>query len=155
MMKIIRGDLAIGLLLLAIVLCLPARQSLGGKPTAPPPPTHYKIQFFTIRGAPALAQQDFNNQSQAVGGYYSPTAMRDHAWFYDPDVDPTTAINLNDPALGVVGVPPGWFMASARGLNERGAIVGWLERYDDPDGTLRRGFVLNLLPHLLNPARNH
>ena len=132
-----------------------AGTTFAGKPSPPPPPppppVRYEIQFFnTLTPGGGGYMNDFNNKSQAVG-WYSLNG-RKRAWFYDPVITPTGVTDLdqlvraNRPDSQLGGVPTDWFIASAVGMNELGAIVGYLELSNDPavNPTIRRGYVLDL-----------
>jgi hypothetical protein len=96
-----------------------------------------------------------NNLGQAVGNYY-PTPGVTRGFFYDPAIDPSVSTDLND--LDIAGMPEGWAIQSAEGLNDRGGIVGILAPSvgSPEDPSLRRGFILDMTaePPALLPLPN-
>lgn len=125
--------------------------SFAGKPTPPPPPAppvRYEIQFFSTPNGGGYIN-DFNDQSQAVGWYL--LNGRKRAWFYDPSSNPEGVTDLDQllelyhPDGEPGGAPGGWLLASAVGMNELGAIVGYMERPDDASANpIRQSYMLDL-----------
>lgn len=114
---------------------------MAGKPAPPPPPPpvpKMRIQFFDV---PNPSGDKFaigmNNQGQVVG-VYSTSTGEEHAFLYDPEVNPTMAVDLND----LVDAPEGWVIAKAYDINELGVVVGRLNSISD--STIARGFVCDL-----------
>jgi hypothetical protein len=134
-----------GLLAFLCALCALTSPALGqkGKPQPPPPPppvpVHYSIHYWQVPTGGTGWFNQMNNRGQAVGWYSLPDGSH-NAWLYDPDVDPNWALDLN--ALGVVGVPEGWVIASATGINDWGDITGYVMPTNDP--SVRRGYVINM-----------
>jgi hypothetical protein len=114
----------------------------GGGSNPPPPPVTYALKVFDM---PTIAtdyilMETYNMTSTGVvvgyfrqGGPYQP-------FLYDPSIDPDMAINLND--LGVAGLPEGWRIVAAIGVNEYGFVVGAIEEIAVPD--VYRGYLLDL-----------
>lgn len=125
----------------------------GGVEPAPLPPIRYEIRYFSVgfEGAPGAAVNDMNNLGDCVGFYVSPEGER-HAWICNPNADPNSVIDLNE--IGAVGVPDGFVISSAVGINDYGAVVGYLL----PAGSTgpRSGYVLDLSvdPPVLNLLPN-
>lgn len=109
-------------------------------PETPLPPIVYLSQDFNPPTATVRSiLNDMNNGGECVGNYDTPEGER-HAWLFDPFIDADTAVDLND--IGAVGVPEGWVIASAVGINDLGAIVGYLTHLGNLN--VRRGYVLDL-----------
>lgn len=147
MKTISRGGLVACLLLLGLILCTPVNQSHAGKPKPPPPlpPVRYAIQFWDLPNPgndgtdPNI--NDMNNLGQIVGWYFDPLGDQ-RAYLYHPEWD--LAVDL-EAAYGGAGVPPGWKVASAVGINYHGVIVGYLAPIGSPygGGGSRRGFRID------------
>lgn len=125
------------LALSAVVPC-----SFGGKPMPPPPlpPIKFQIQLWDVPYGGGKYINKMNNLGQVVGWYSHPNGEK-HGFLYDPTVNVDTAIDLND----VVATPAGWMISSAVGINDRGAIVGYLEPVGSSfDPNFRMGFILDM-----------
>jgi probable HAF family extracellular repeat protein len=121
----------------AVVPC-----SFGGKPMPPPPlpPIKFQIQLWDVPYGGGKYINKMNNLGQVVGWYSHPNGEK-HGFLYDPTVNANTAIYLND----VVATPAGWMISSAVGINNRGAIVGYLEPVGSSfDPNFRMGFILDM-----------
>ena len=147
--RLLLTTLCIGLLA-ALLLPLAVSAPGGGKgkpgaeepPPPPLPPIEYQIKYF-FPPTPSLFSNlnDMNNWGDCVG-YYETADGERHAWLYNSTIDrnnPNTAIDLND--IGAVGVPDGCIIASAVGINDFGAIVGYVTLLGDL--AVRRGYVLD------------
>ena len=120
----------------------------GGEDPPPPdselPPVEY-IPAYVATATNELLVNDLNDSAMAVGWYVHTSGVQ-NGWIYDPSVDVSTAIDLNDLAIdGLDDDGDGlndWYIASAVGLNNNGLVVGYVRPFDDP--TYRAGFVLDL-----------
>jgi probable HAF family extracellular repeat protein len=117
----------------------------GGKPKPPPPPPPpppvlYGIQFWTTpEPYSAFDIYGTNNLGQVVGRSWVPGTRPDHGFLYDPWTDLDSAVDLN--TLDIAGIPEGWKIRSAIGINDDGVIVGSLEKTDLT--VTRMGFILD------------
>jgi probable HAF family extracellular repeat protein len=123
----------------------------GGKPQPPPPPPPppappvlYGIQFWTLPAAfPYSIINQMNNLGQVVGRSWDDNQVS-HGFLYDPWTDPHCAIDLS--TLPIAGIPDGWMIRSAVGINDNGVIVGSMEPIlsnGDPDHTRQAGYILD------------
>jgi uncharacterized membrane protein len=143
---ICRRGLIIGLLATAVALATWIETSFGAKPAPPPPlpPIRYRIQYWTIPNAdPTTASLNgMNNLGQIVGWYYNLAGSR-RGYLYDPlSIDSHVAVDL-ETHVGGAGVPSGWRISGALGINDDGIIVGSVSPSEDADATVRQGFVLD------------
>jgi hypothetical protein len=114
----------------------------NGKPSVLPG-IRYVVTPVTL---PAGAAGNFfrtsdHNEAAAVVGWASDAANVRRAIAYLPSISLSQAFDLDDPALGIVGIPPGWHVRSAVGINNHGDIVGNLES-NDPANLTRKAFLL-------------
>lgn len=79
-----------------------------------------------------------NNHGQIVG-YMTAANGERRGYLYDPSFDPDTAIDLNDIA---VGIPDGWKIAKASGINDHGILVGDLSPVGGTEN-IRQAFTLD------------
>lgn len=107
----------------------------GGGSTLPK--VRYQIQMWDMPHDAGGVVNDMNNLGQVVGWELLESGAK-HAYLYDPQVDPTTAVDLN----AVVAAPEDWVIASAVAISDSGVIVGYLEPVES-DGTVRAGYVLD------------
>jgi hypothetical protein len=128
----------------AIVAAL-AVSAFAAKPAPPPPPIRYQIQYWDVPSPTGFAYQtDMNNLGQVVGWYMDVNGEK-LAYLYDPSVSPTMAIDLTS-AYAAAGLPAGWVVASAVGINDQGLIVGYLAPSGSPSNSpVRQGFLLDTL----------
>ena len=147
----------------ALVLsCLTGGSEGKGKPDKggdTTPPVQYAIRFLDVAGTESsyLTAMEMNNSGQVVGYYFLPEDGLDgkldfnFAFLYDPALDDSNdpfgqAIDLNDLEFDVdYGVPAGWVIAAAAGINDRGDIVGAIRPADSIYGEApRRGCVIDM-----------
>lgn len=105
------------------------------------PPVRYSVMLVAMPDT-SYFFNDCNESGAIVGWTMGVGSKRGFA--YLPSVNATTAIDLTDPAFGVQGVPDGWFVSSAVGINNRGDIAGYLEPIDGEPYTNRRGYFLDM-----------
>ncbi len=145
--------LIVGSLLFIVACVLAGELALAGKPVPPPPlpPVRYRIKYpqlpanynpdmyLTVEGITSPFFLNNKWQVQAVGAYMDLDG-RYTAFLYDPAVDPNKAIDLNSWFDGNRGVPEGYYLRSARDINDENVIIGQLE---DQAGN-RCGFAIDL-----------
>jgi probable HAF family extracellular repeat protein len=113
----------------------------GGKPQPPPPPPPvlYDIQLWTPPAAfPHSLPIKMNKWGQVVGRCWDANGVS-HGFLYDPSTDLDCAIDLS--TLPIAGIPDGWMIRSAVGINDDGVIVGSLQPIGDL--TKRKGYILD------------
>lgn len=128
----------------AIVVLASAHFVLGqkGKPTPPPaaPPVSYHLQLIEMpanqNATGAIQSAEMNRWGEFVGNYFANDGLY-HAFLYDPAINPGQAIDLNE--LVAPWIPEGWYLSSAKAINDRGTIVGIRRQVGNET---RRGFVL-------------
>jgi probable HAF family extracellular repeat protein len=113
----------------------------GGKPKPPPPPPPvlYGIQFWTWPAAfPYSYLNKMNNLGQVVGRCWDANGVS-HGFLYDPWTDPLAAVDFG--TLPIAGIPDGWMIRSAIGINDNGLIVGSMQPIGDL--TKQKGYILD------------
>jgi len=149
--RLLLTTLCIGLLA-ALLLPLAVSAPGGGKgkpgteeppPPPPLPPIQYTIQLFDFPFDGEGYIYGKNNSGQIVGfqifGFDDTTTYR--AWMYDPQLNPDSAVDLND--IDIIGVPDGYVIGAALDINESGLVVGFLQLPDDSTTESRRGYILD------------
>lgn len=110
----------------------------GGGEEPPPevelPPVRYEIRFFHSSDTSwsTFEIRDNNDSGQAVGSYYDGQTHR--AYLYDITADSRNMYELNDI---VSGLPVGWSIRKATGINSSGEISGIIEPIDAPGQNYR------------------
>jgi hypothetical protein len=115
----------------------------GGGGGGDPPvtaPVSYTVTPVANPGT-TFYYNDHNNGATVVG--WDPVATQ--AVAYLPSISSSTAFYLDDPALGVVGIPEGWHTRSALGVNNQGSIVGNL-MLDGSENITRKPYLLDTSP---------
>jgi hypothetical protein len=146
------------LLLVSLIVGAPSKRTFAAKPAPPPPPPPlppiaYLIQLWEVPAPNTLSYVSrMNNLGQIVGYMSDPNSER-RGYLYDPSIDPDTAFDLNDIA---VGVPDGWRIAKASGINDQGILVGDLAPLGQVGNIIRQAFVLdtNVVPPVVVPLPN-
>ena len=119
----------------------------------PLPPVRYTLHRFTLPEdylAGVWSVWDMNEEGELVGYYDEATVVGGKQPFYlDTRTGDTIAMNLNDIQFDKeFGVPAGWYIQKARGINNLGDIAGCLVRYDDFKRI--QGCVIELRPDPLD-----
>ncbi|MCA9038428.1 MAG: hypothetical protein KDA91_25055 [Planctomycetaceae bacterium] len=139
-------------LLRKLLLSLAAAMLLAGlsdvalaQKSRKPSPPKFQLQYFNVPGRGALmSAADINNLGQVVG-YYEDSVGHLRAFFYDPAISATTAMDL-EAMIDGAGVPTGWRLTHARSINDGGIILGEMAGSDPETGEpVRWGFVLDTL----------
>jgi hypothetical protein len=152
----------IGLCGVLVLSCLTGVSDGKGKPDKggdTTPPIQYEIRFLDIAGSESsyMSAMEMNNSGQVVGYYFHSEDGLDgkldfgFAFLYDPALDDPSnpvghAIDLNYLEFNAnYGVPDGWVIGGANGINNRGDIVGVLRPTDSKYGEgPRRGCVIDM-----------
>ena len=121
-----------------LAVCLPQEPLLAKKaaqghpPERPPPPVLYDITYFdmpyAVESGTGPIVYGMNNAGCVVGTYVNAGTSLSSGFLYDPSVDPSNAMDLNDivqPGL------PGWHIESGRSINDAGDIAGTIRQYGD------------------------
>ena len=136
--------------LLTLGLAIPAI-GLAGKGGGKPggggggtdlPPVRYRIAFpaMPANATGGVNIDDINNLGQVVGWYS--TADGHRAFLYDAKVNANSVIDLN--TLVQTGLPDGWHLSSAVGINDKMVIVGCIEPTGGPIGQFRQPIAIDL-----------
>jgi hypothetical protein len=144
-------SLSLTLLLIAVSdVCYAAKGGNGGGNGGGDPPAVVPISYaVTPVTLPGNSYIHFgHNEDAAMVGTIidSPVGGR-RALAYLPSISTTQAFYLDDPALGVVGIPEGWHTRTAAGINSQGTIVGNLEPTGEEDTAM--------LPFLLSGTNSN
>jgi hypothetical protein len=127
-----------------LLLLLIPNFSFAAKPAPPLPPVRYQIQYWDVPSSNGFAYQTDMNHLGQVTGWYQLAGGEKRAYLYDPTVNVTTAIDLT--SAYAAGLPAGWVVSSAVGINDQGVIVGYLAPEGSPSHTpVRQGFLLDTL----------
>lgn len=122
-------------------------------PEPDPPPVSYALHRFSMPvdfGADGfggtVSVEELNDVGELVGYYPDSTVEGGEQPFYlDINSDDTVATNLNDLEYDQdYGIPAGWHIGAATGINNLGDISAALENDNDPDQL--RGCVIQLRP---------
>lgn len=126
----------------------------GGGEDPPPPPVLYELHRFTL---PAdylggnWAAEEVNDVGELVG-YYDDGGSNsggEQPFYLDTNTGDTVATNLNDVEFEAgFGVPAGWYVYAALGINNLGDIAGALALDADPEQL--RGCVIEMRPNPLD-----
>ena len=111
----------------------------GEDPSAEPPPIIYALHRFTLP-ADYLGGfwnvQEINDVGELVGHFDDDDGnyRTNQAFYLDTNTGNTVATNLNDIQFDEeFGVPVGWYISRANGINNLGDIAGGLALEADPE----------------------
>lgn len=145
------STLATGLLGLVALQSAPAGKGGGkGKPgggDTTPPPVTYGLKLFAMppdyEGS-TVSVEEMNVDGEIVGFYPLPDGTK-QPFYFNAFSNDVVVTNLNDIELDPAhGVPTGWYIYAATGINKWGDISGALALESNP--AVLRGFVLELRP---------
>ena len=128
------------ILFTALLIAFPAK-SFAAKPAPPPPlpPVRYHIQYWALPTpipTKNFAMNTMNNLGQ-VAGWYVNAAGDQRAYLYDPEINPTAAVDV-ETEFAPAGIPAGWKIAGTIGINNHGLIVGYLSPVGTGYGAIRQ-----------------
>lgn len=127
----------------------------GGGEEPPPEPELPPIEYVpTYINPPYTSSRTVNWSLNDLGmacGYYETVTGEYSGWLFDPTVDSSTAIDLND--LEIQGLDSAWYIQTALDLNNNGLVVGSLSMFEDP--LARRGYILDLASLTLYDLPDH
>lgn len=102
------------------------------------PPVTYAIQYWSLPAGYNLSYVSrMNNRGQIVG-YMTDAENKRFGFLYDRGISASAAIDLNSVTSGV---PEGWKIAAAAGINDQGVLVGNLAPLNDE--SVRKPFLLD------------
>lgn len=125
-----RCSLLFGCAAALVMLAGSPRPGQAAPPKSAPPPIYYHIQYFTGPGGNEIGGVlGMNNSGVMVGRYYANGLSS--GFLYDPAINPTQAVDLND----VVDVPAGWTIAYATDVNDFGGLLVGIEKIAQRDSS--------------------
>jgi len=125
-----RCSLLCGCAAALVILAGSPRPGQAAPPKSSPPPIYYHIQYFTGPGGNEIGDVVGMNNSGVMVGRYYPNGLSS-GFLYDPAVNPTQAVDLND----LVDVPAGWTIAYATDVNDFGGLLVGIEKITQRDSS--------------------
>lgn len=139
---------------LAPFVVLAKKPGGGGGDPPPPPPVLYALHRLVMPAdyEGGIIYQEMNDVREVVGFYRDADIEGGEQPFYlDARTGNTVVTNMNEFQFEAgFGVPDGWYISRAHGINNLGDIAGSLDLYGDPDRT--RGCVIELEPDPLDSS---
>jgi hypothetical protein len=130
--SVVRTGALTSLGILCLAITSPAHAQTGGKAPAIP---KFQIQYWHVPGSVGnFSYTNVNNYGQ-IAGNYTDTNGQARAFLYKPQVNLTTAMDV-EAMTANAGVPAGWRISGAVGINDHGVLLGTLTRKDPDTGVV-------------------